>query len=102
MTPLDKPSRAVTRLTLGGLDSTHGKDKERRLVVTLQYGDLLTLRPHGTRRSKTLRLEDVYSYAIRCEANKSKMEKLRARKAAKEAAAQLRRSRRIIRGGKAE
>jgi len=96
MTSLDKPTRSVTRLSVEGLDGCHGKDRGRRLVATLQYGDLLTLRPHGTRRAKTVRLCDVYSYAIRCEVNKTKMEKLRERKAKLDAARQLRASRRII------
>ncbi len=98
MTPLDKPSRGVTRLTADALDGTHGKDRGRRLVCALEFGDLLTLRPHGTRRSKTVRLADVYSYAIRCEANRSKMEKLRERLKKKQEAAARRKSRRIIYG----
>lgn len=85
MTPLDKPGRSVTRLTLEGLDHCHGSDRGRRLVVTLAYGDLIVIRPAGTRRPKTVRIADVYSYAIRCEANKTRMEKLRERKAALEA-----------------
>jgi hypothetical protein len=98
MTSLDKPSRSVTRLTADALDGTHGKDRGRRLVCTMEFGDLLVLRPHGTRRSKTLRLADLYVYAIKCEANKSKMEKLRERLKKKQEAAERRRSRRIIYG----
>jgi len=97
MTSLDKPERGVTRVTLEGLDGCHGCDRGRRLVVSLQYGDLITIRPHGTRRSKTVRIADVYFYAIRCEVNKTKMEKLRERKAKLEAARAERRRKAEIR-----
>lgn len=99
MTPLDKPARSVTRLTLGTLGGCHGKDKHRRLAVTLGYGDTVTIRPHGTRRSETVAIIDIYSWAIRCRANKLTMERLRERKAKKAERAQAARSRRIIRGG---
>lgn len=96
MTSLDKPSRAVTRLTVESLDGSHGRDRGRRLVCSLEYGDLLVIRPHGTRRAKTLRLSDLYTYAIKCEANKSKMEKLRERLKKKQERDALRKSRRIM------
>lgn len=97
MTPLDKASRAVYRLTIGELGYTHGKDKRRRLVCGLEYGDLLVLRPHGTRRTETVALIDVYSFALRSKANKLHMEKLRNKKAEKQAARERRASLRKMR-----
>lgn len=102
MTPLDKPSRSVTRLTEGELGGQFGKDKRRRLTVCLAFGDIVILRPHGTRRSECVRLIDLYSYALRCKANKAQMERLRERKAKKEAARAAAKSRRIILGGRKE
>lgn len=99
MTPLDKPSRSVTRLTIEPLDGTNGKDRGRKIVATLAYGDLLQLRPHGTRRVETLRLQDLWSYALRCKANKTHMEKLRERKAKIAERKAAAKSKRIIRGG---
>lgn len=99
MTPLDKPSRSVTRLTEGELGGQFGKDKHRRLAVSVVFGDMIVLRPHGTRRTESVRLVDLYSYALRCKANVVLMTKLRERKAKKEAARQAAKSRRIIRGG---
>jgi hypothetical protein len=98
MTPLDRPARSVTRLTEGTLGGQFGKDKHRRLAISLAFGDIIVLRPHGTRRSESILAVDLYSYALRCKANKSLMERLRERKAKKEAAKQAARSRRIIRG----
>ena len=102
MTSLDKPSRSVTRLTVEELGGHHGKDKHRKLVCTLAFGDVLIIRPQGTQRPKTIALTDVYSYAIRCEVNKAHMEKLREKKAKKQEARQRRASLRIIRGGRNE
>lgn len=100
MTALTKP---LTRVAATALDACHGSDKGRRIVVTLlpapNGDDMIELRPQGTRRPKRCLLIDLYSYLIRCEVNKTKMEKLRERKKLKEEAAQRRRSRRIIRGG---
>lgn len=95
--------KPVTRVAQAELDGHHGKDRGRRIVVTLipanNGDDMIELRPQGTRRPKRVKLVDLYSYMLRCEANVSKMEKLRLRKEAKRLAAERRRSRRIIRGG---
>ncbi len=101
MTPLNTPARSVTRLTEGELGGQFGKDKHRRLVCTLAFGDIITLKPHGARGTRTecVRLVDLYSYALRCKANVALMAKLRERKAKKDAARQAAKSRRIIRGG---
>lgn len=94
MTPLDKPSRSVARVTAEALGYGHGADKHRKLVARLAYGDLLELRPLGTRRAITVRLVDVYSYALRCAVNRARLEMARARKlelAERRARARLRR-----------
>jgi hypothetical protein len=80
MTSLDKPLRRVTR---GGLDYCYGKDRGRRLIASLEVGDLLTLRPYGTRRSEAISLFDVYRYALQCRVNRTRLEKARAVKAKK-------------------
>jgi hypothetical protein len=80
MTPLTKPCRRVTR---GALDWHFGKDSGRRLVAELAPGDLLTLRPLGTRRPETVSLFDVHAWAIRCRVNHALLEKARAAKATK-------------------
>ena len=78
MTPLNKPVHRVTR---GALDDKHGADKARRLVATLADGDLLILRPQGTRRPESLSLFDVYEMAIRYRVNCARLEKAREKKA---------------------
>jgi hypothetical protein len=76
----ESPVCAVTREPLGG---AFGADKRRRLIVALAAGDTIQLRPHGTRRSISLRAADVYRYAIQCQANLANLERARARKAKK-------------------
>lgn len=80
MTSFRKP---VKRVTEGQLGHTFGCDWDRKLVVTLNAGDLISLRPHGTRREVSILAADVYRYVLRCEANKSLLERARARKEAK-------------------
>jgi hypothetical protein len=67
MTPLEKPVRRVTR---GALDGSYGADRGRKLVAALDVGDVIALRPMGTRRTVTLSIFDAYRYAIACRANK--------------------------------
>jgi len=91
MTPL---TRSVSRLTLGPLGPGHGSLRERRLVATLAKGDLLELRPHRTRRPSlrhVVRLVDVYTWAIKCAANRAQLEK--AREAKEEKARRLEQAR---------
>lgn len=83
MTPLHKP---VTRLSIGSLDGSFGRDRNRRLVATLDAGDILTLRPMGTRRAESVALMDIYRFAIRSRVNKELLEKARERKARAESA----------------
>lgn len=71
MTPLEKP---IQRLTRGGLPDNYGPDKGKRLVASLDLGDVLTLRPHRTRRPESVSLFDVYAWALR---RRLQVEKLR-------------------------
>ena len=98
-TPLDKPSRSVTRVTNGVLGFSHGSDRNRQLVCSLQYGDTLVLKPKGRRKGVvTLLLVDLYTYGLKCQVNKVRLEKAREKLAKKRERDQARKSRRIIRG----
>jgi len=100
MTSLDKPSRSVTRVTNGVLGFGHGADRDRQLVCSLQYGDTLVLKPKGRRTGViTLLLADLYTYGLKCQVNKTRLEKAREKLAKKREREQAARSRRIIRGG---
>lgn len=57
------PVRAVTLEELGG---QFGSDKRKRLVVTLDIGDTITMRPSGTRRAVAGTATDIYRFLIRC------------------------------------
>jgi len=75
--------KPVRRVTVEPLGHTFGSDWKRALVVTLNAGDRISLRPHGTRREVSILAADVYRYVLRCEANRSLLERARARKEAK-------------------
>jgi hypothetical protein len=87
MTPLTKPVRRVTLETYG-----YGK-QARKLVVTLERGDLISIREQGRRTKDTARIYDVFWWMQRSKAMKVQMEKLRQRKAAKAARLAERRDR---------
>ena len=87
MTPLTKPVRRVTLETYG-----YGK-QARKLVVTLERGDLISIREQGRRTKDTARIYDVFWWMQRSKAMKVQMEKLRQRKAAKAARLAERRER---------
>jgi hypothetical protein len=57
----------------------------RKLVVSFERGDLISIREHGRRTKDTARLYDVLWWMKRSKAAKKQMEKLRERKAAKAA-----------------
>jgi hypothetical protein len=65
VTPIEK---AVRRVTRGALDGSYGADRGRKLVAEFSPGDLLVIRPHGTRRAVKISLFDAYRYAVRCRA----------------------------------
>lgn len=103
MTPLKK---AVSRLSQSALNGCFGADRGRRIVVTLIPGtdtvaDLISLRPHGTRRAETVTLQDAYSWALRCRVSKAQRDKALAKaqaaKARKDAAARERALARAVR-----
>lgn len=77
MTSLTKP---VTRKSDAELDGSFGPDRNKRIVVTIHPGGLLTLRPERTRRAETVALIDVYRFAIRSRVNRTHLEKARERK----------------------
>lgn len=80
MTTIGKATRRVTAESLGYF---FGADSDRRLVVSFERPDILTLRPLGTRRTETILLRDVYRIAIQGRVTKQVMQELRDRKAAK-------------------
>lgn len=79
------------RVTRGTLPGHFGRDKNRRLVAAFRDGDLLELKPHGTRQRLTATLFDIYHWMQRCRADSARMERLTKRKASR-AAARARRS----------
>lgn len=62
-------SAPVSRATSAPLGGQFGKDKKRRLVVTLRAGDVIEFRPEKTRRAVTVTATDMYRFAIRCQVN---------------------------------
>lgn len=72
------PLRAVTVNKLGG---SFGLDHNKRLIVTLDAGDLIILRPERTTRPVAVAAKDVYRFALMCKANLANLEKARAAKA---------------------
>ena len=80
MTPLNKPVRRMSR---GTLSCCFGPDSNRKLIVSLEPGDLLTLKPSRTRRAETISLFDVYRLALQFRVNRAQLEKAREKKAKK-------------------
>lgn len=74
------PPRAITIKALGG---AFGCDSDKRLIVTLDTEDLITLRPERTQRPVSIAAADVYRFALMCKANLAHLERARAKKAAK-------------------
>lgn len=71
----------VTRITRGTLNGHFCRDSGRKLVVRLRDGDILELRPQGTRQAATALLADIYSWMLRSQSDRERMAKLRERKA---------------------
>jgi hypothetical protein len=79
-----KLSGEVTRVTKEELGPGFGPDRKRRLVVRLENGDVLKLRPLGCRKGEvTLSLRSVYRWALIQEANRKNLERARSKKARK-------------------
>jgi hypothetical protein len=49
-------------------------------VVSFEAGDIITIRPAGTRRVETVTVRDVYAWAIRSRCQRAYLEKARAKK----------------------
>lgn len=69
---VDCPSRAITH---GALGSNYGPDEGRKLIVSLEAGDLICFRPAATRRTYRVVASDVFAWIIRSEANRIAREK---------------------------
>lgn len=69
-----KITRRITREAYG---YTH---KKRKLVVTLEPPDLLTVKEIKSRQKYAVAIWDVYVWLVRCAADKAHMEKLRLKK----------------------
>lgn len=97
-TPVTKVvSDQIHRVTRSVLKGQFGCDKDRRLVVGLEAGDLLTLRPQGTRQQVSVEIMKVYEWVLHCRAVSTHMAKLREKKAAKNAARRKQRWKRDLR-----
>lgn len=87
MTTLHRPVRRVSNSTLS---HAHGRDKNRRIIVTLMPGngdsvpDLIHLKLSRLSKTRAIALEDLWVYLIKCEVNQKKMAKLREKNAKKE------------------
>lgn len=77
-----KPSPVKAR-TLANLGPSFGADRKHRLIVTLDAGDVVTLRPEKTARSVSITATDLYRHMLRCLANSATLAKARERKARK-------------------
>lgn len=71
------PAKAVTR---DELDGSFGVDRGRKLIVSLEAGDVIVLRAARTKRAYTIKASDVYRWAIKCAANRATLEKARSKK----------------------
>lgn len=89
-------SDEVWRVTRGTLSGRYGRDRDRKLVVGFVQGDLLALRPQGTRQQVEVDLMEVYQWVLHRKAMTAHMQKLRERKAAKTQARIERRLRRPL------
>lgn len=74
------PAKAVTR---DALDGSFGADRGRKLIVSLDAGDVITIRAAKTQRAYTAKACDVYRWMIHCRANTARLEKARAAKSRK-------------------
>lgn len=97
---MTKLENKVCRQTLGALDGSFCADRGRLLIVCLEQGDLISLRPKGRRTGETVSLFDVYRFAVRCAVGRKTLEKARERKAKKAlrlaAQRQLRAEKRLV------
>ena len=74
----DSPAKAVTHNVCGG---RFGADADRHLVVSLEAGDLVCVRPAGTRRVYRIEAKDLFFLLLRNEATRLTLERARDAKA---------------------
>ena len=74
--------RIKTRCTLSG---AFGKYARRDLIVEVDHNGTISIRPHGTRQVELISADAVYAMAVRGRATRAKLEKARAKKAARAA-----------------
>lgn len=77
-----KTNKPVTRETYERVRDKGSRMRE--LHVTIAEGDLLVLRPKGTRQARTIPITSVWYYALRLHAEQMRREKAALRKAKKE------------------
>jgi hypothetical protein len=68
------------RMTVSELGGGFGSDKRKRLVVTLEAGDVIGFRPEKTQRKLTLPATRAYSLALEIEAARQQRERKEMRK----------------------
>lgn len=85
MTTLQK---VVRRQTIGALDCSFGSDRGKRLVVSLEQGDLIAIKPARAKAGRTERISlfDLYRMAIRIRVNRAQLDKAREKLAKQKAA----------------
>lgn len=87
MTPISRknkkgePCNPTVRITDNEYRGRYHADAGgRKLVVSLLPGDMLCLRPHGTRRAEYMRLSDVYDILLWSRVRSERMQKINHKK----------------------
>ena len=95
------PARRVTVEKLG---PAFGADSKRRLVVSLEAGDVVTFRPHTTRHEVSAPAAELYRAVLLWRVNAANLARARERKAAKVAQREARAMRaaehRLVKGAR--
>jgi hypothetical protein len=85
MTSLDRPGCFVTRRTRDFYNILYAsKKRQKRIVVTLLYGDLIEFREERGQARFTVPIANAFRYALNCEAlriRREKAEKVKTKKA---------------------
>lgn len=80
----ERPAPVWRKTVRDALGTHHGTDRGRRLAVGLVSGDLISVRPAGTRREPlTILASDLYDLLVRRAANLVNLKKARERKEAR-------------------
>lgn len=91
----------VARITRNELGSGYGSDRDRRLIVSLCDGDIITLKPERVSKDRThsITAKDLWAHLERIAARNAQLETARERKlklAARKIALSIRRANRRI------